>query len=250
VLRRLRDLLHRDLPAVSAPGAPDATAIVLPVLASFAFIVSHYDGNTDTWRSHLASLWKAPQAIEPIVDHLYWYGASLVLFLAIPLLALKLLKEPLGEYGLGLGRWKLGLGGTALLLAVMLPIVLVAARTPAFAGQYPLTDGATKSWPLFWMYEAAYAAYFVSWEYVFRSFLLFGLYRRIGLHAIYFQMMPFALLHFGKPQAETMGSIFAGIALGYLALRTRSFWWGAFVHIAVAFTMDIAASWARLHGVH
>jgi membrane protease YdiL (CAAX protease family) len=244
---RLLLWLHADLPPVTAAGRLDAGAVAVPTAAAALFVVSHYQGNTGTWprlAQHLPDL----GAAAGIASHLYWFGAT-VLFLALaPLAVLWLLGEPFAEYGLGAGHWRLGLRLAALLLALMLPVVLVASRVPAFADHYPLAGAAASSLRLFAVYEAGYALYFVAWEMMFRSFLLFGLYRRVGLAAVYVQALPFALLHFGKPEAEALGSIVAAVALGYLALRTRSFWWGALLHAGVAFSMDVAAAWGRLSG--
>ena len=49
------------------------------------------------------------------------------------------------------------------------------------------------------------------------------------------------MIHFGKPMPETFAAIIAGFALGFLALRSRSFLWGVFLHFAVAITMDVFA---------
>jgi membrane protease YdiL (CAAX protease family) len=133
-------------------------------------------------------------------------------------------------------------------LIVFLPIVFVASRFQAFAGHYPLCSAARDSWGLFLIYELAYAAYFVAWEYLYRGYLLFSLEPSMGKMAVFAQMMPFALIHFGKPEAETFGAIVAGIFLGQLALRTRSFWYGAIIHIAVAVTMDVLTAWPSLTG--
>jgi membrane protease YdiL (CAAX protease family) len=67
----------------------------------------------------------------------------------------------------------------------------------------------------------------------------------MGRMAAFVQMMPFALLHFGKPPEEMLGSVIAGVALGLLALRTRSFWYGALVHAAVALSMDLLVTFAH-----
>jgi len=53
--------------------------------------------------------------------------------------------------------------------------------------------------------------------------------------------IPYVMIHFGKPAAETIGSIIAGIALGTLSLRTRSIFGGVIVHITIAYGMDIMA---------
>lgn len=242
MLRRLGTWLHSDLPA-----RPEAagSGLAIPVAAAALFTVARYHGEVSAFARIAAGLPSLP-AISAISGHLYWFGMTALLLGAAPVALLRLLREPLGAYGLGLGRWRTGLPLSLALLAVMVPVVLVAARFPAFAGHYPLARGATSSLGAFAIYEAGYALYFVGWELVFRSFLLFGLYRRIGVLAVYVQALPFALLHFGKPEAEAFGSIVAGVALGYLALRTRSFWWGALLHAAVAVTMDVAAAWGRL----
>jgi membrane protease YdiL (CAAX protease family) len=58
---------------------------------------------------------------------------------------------------------------------------------------------------------------------------------------VFIQTIPFAILHFGKAQLETLAAVFAGILLGYLALRTRSFWYGWLLHVLVAFSNDVFA---------
>ena len=35
--------------------------------------------------------------------------------------------------------------------------------------------------------------------------------------------VPYTMIHFGKPMPEAIGAIFAGLILGYMALRSRSF---------------------------
>jgi len=244
MLRRLARWLHADLPERPEPAAGGGGAAI-PLAAAVLFTVAHYHGERSAFPQAAAWLPAAPW-LSGVGGHLYWFGMTALLLGLAPVVALRLLREPLGAYGLGLGRWRLGLPLCLLLLAGMVPVVLVASRFPDFAGHYPLARGATASLRLFALYELGYALYFVGWELVFRSFLLFGLYRRIGVLAVYVQTLPFALLHFGKPEAEAYGSILAGVALGYLALRTRSFWWGALLHAAVAVTMDVAAAWGRL----
>ncbi|MFO0582219.1 MAG: CPBP family intramembrane glutamic endopeptidase [Anaeromyxobacter sp.] len=243
-MRALAAWLHRELPPVPLPGRLDAAAVTIPCAAAALLVVSqHHVRPANVSRllaGHDLGAWGS------IAPHLGWFLGDAVLFLLAPVLLLALLGEPLREYGFGPGRARLGLEVAGALWVVMLPAVLVAARTPVFAAKYPLADGATASAGLFLAYEAAYWLYFVAWEALWRGFLLFGLYRRVGLPAIYVLALPFALEHHAKPEPEALGSIVAAIALGYLALRSRSFWWGAVLHAAVASAMDLAAGWARL----
>ena len=47
------------------------------------------------------------------------------------------------------------------------------------------------------------------------------------------------MIHYGKPYLETSGALVAGVALGSLAMRTRSIYSGFLVHVTVALAMDL-----------
>ena len=64
--------------------------------------------------------------------------------------------------------------------------------------------------------------------------------------AIFVMMVPYCMLHFGKPMPETFGAIIAGIVLGFACLKTGSIWLGAAIHIAVAWSMDTLVLLHRL----
>ena len=64
--------------------------------------------------------------------------------------------------------------------------------------------------------------------------------------AVIVQCLPFALLHVGKPELESIGSILAGLYLGVLALRANSMLPCAILHIAAALTMDLLATLNRM----
>jgi membrane protease YdiL (CAAX protease family) len=240
-MRSLFRQLHEDLPPVPLAGRLDAAGAVIAVGAAALYLVYHHHGKPGSM-----SEWMDPGALGGTAVYMGWYLATLVLFLAVPVALLRAMGEPLSEYGLGLGRVRLGAAWAGGLAALMIPAAVVAARFPAFASHYPLAKGALASWAGFVRYELAYALYFVGWEAFWRGFLLFGLYRRIGVASVWVAALPFAMAHLNKPEAEGFGSIAACIALGYLALRTRSFWWGALLHAAVAVSMDLAASLGRL----
>ena len=61
--------------------------------------------------------------------------------------------------------------------------------------------------------------------------MLFGLKRDFGEGAILVQMIPFALLHAGKPEVETIGCILTGLYFGYVAYRTNSIWPVFVIHL-------------------
>ncbi len=69
--------------------------------------------------------------------------------------------------------------------------------------------------------------------------MLFGLKEKFGYYAVFIQMIPFLILHNGKPPAETFGAIAAGLALGILAWRTGSVYYCIFTHAGVMFGIDL-----------
>ena len=85
------------------------------------------------------------------------------------------------------------------------------------------------------------------WEFFFRGFILFAFVRKFGAEAFWLQAVPFALAHIGKPEIETLSTIFGGFAFGWVAYRTRSFVYPFLIHWFVAsFTIVVAAGYAWL----
>ena len=82
----------------------------------------------------------------------------------------------------------------------------------------------------------------IGWEFSFRGFILFAYARRFGPDALWLQAVPFALAHIGKPEIETLSTIFGGFAFGWLAYRTRSFVYPFLLHWYIAtFTILVAS---------
>lgn len=236
--------------------------LVIIAGASALLIISHYQGSTGFFRRTFGSHFSGHPA-SGALPYFWWFGSSVVLYLMAPLALSKVTGGAFTRrYGLGLGDWRAGLKLSLLFLAVMAPVVWIASGFPMFKGAYPLagqhaymlrpsaaagSKAMELSLWLFVLYEAAYFLYFVGWEFLFRGWMLNGLLPRFGRGgAILIQTIPFALMHLGKPEAEALGSIVAGIALGVLALRTRSFWYGALLHGVIAVYMDVLAAWPYL----
>ena len=138
----------------------------------------------------------------------------------------------------------------AIALVVVVPLVLQAGSNEAFINKYPLwrggigRDSAITIGELI-SYELLYIVLFVGVEGFFRGVMLFGTERGLGAYALPLMCVPYVCSHYGKPEIETYGAILAGVALGWLALKHRSVWAGAGVHIAAALMMDGMALSAR-----
>lgn len=160
--------------------------------------------------------------------HAAWRPYSgLLFFLVLPLtIILCVFREHPREYGFQLGDWKAGLTLTFGALIFILPVLwLVVEASPAMQGYYgPLLK---PTLPLYTFLDL------VGWEFLFRGWILFGYARKFGPDALWLQAVPFAIAHFGKPEVETLSTIFGGFAFGWIAWRTQSFLYPLLIHWAI-----------------
>ncbi len=175
-----------------------------------------------------------------VVDsyHTLWGDRLLtrtLLYLVAPLgIILLVFRESPARYGFRLGDWRAGLMWTLGACAGLAVLMAVVARTPAFREYY----GNDASKPLFWLADGLEL---LGWEFFFRGFLLFALYRACGPLALLLQAVPFTLAHIGKPELETLSCIFGGTAFGYIAWRTRSFLYPFLIHWFLALFTAVVA---------
>jgi uncharacterized protein len=183
--------------------------------------------------------------ILPMIDF-YGYGSTgvkaydrLVLYWLIPVLIIVLLfREPLSTYGFQMGDWRTGLKWTVVACVIMAIILWFLARLPGMQTFYGArAQGST----LYIMYIVGLDLF--SWEFIWRGLMLFGMARILGPGAaIFLQAVPFAFMHLGKPDIETLSTIFGGAGFGYVAWQSRSFVYPFIIHWFIAtFTMLVAS---------
>lgn len=102
-----------------------------------------------------------------------------------------------------------------------------------------MTKNDTPEWILATIYELCYGSNFISVELIFRGFLIFAFSRTLGSWAVLPMVASYAFLHFGKPMGETISSIFGGYALGIISYNSRNIWGGIFIHLGVAWLMEL-----------
>ncbi len=172
---------------------------------------------------------------------IYEYLAAFLLMFLLPLLIVRvILKGSPREYGLQWGDTKFGFRFVAIALPLILLAAYVGASDPAVRTEYPLAKSAMQALPLFLIVEMFYLLYYLGWEFFFRGFMLFGLEKSYGtVTAILIQTIPSALVHIGKPASESFAAILAGLAFGYLAIRSRSILYPLILHAAVGIGTDI-----------
>jgi membrane protease YdiL (CAAX protease family) len=175
----------------------------------------------------------------------YWVFILTIFYFVVPAAAIRFLfRESLADYGLNFrverGFWKI----FAFCAAAMLPLVYWMSTMSGFAAKYPffkVYNGDPYLSQAFLIWELIYFAQFFGLEFFFRGFLVHSLKPTLGMYSIFAMTVPYCMIHFGKPPAETLAAIFAGIFLGWLSYRNGNIWLGLLLHCTVAFSMDILA---------
>jgi len=240
--------------------------------AFLLLMVYGYHGNLDILVGILPH-WSAPGVDVgnriPILPWVPWdrelisFIGGAILLVIIPLLIVKFwLKEDVSRYGLRLPER--GKGVTALLIYLFLVVVLspvfyFASKQVSMQEVYPFFKNFT-SVSEFAIYELTYLPFFVTIEFIFRGYLLFGLedmhdtfvYRNqekntnfIGFGLI-IQMLAYTMWHMGKPLPELWGTPVWGLCTGIMTYHLKSIWPVTLAH----WTLNILLDGLILHHLH
>ena len=256
--RELDLAAHEHQKKTLAAGGYNFRPAVLFVVTALVLTLQEYFGGRNFYEEHIKPwlrLVELHQTAEPgglgrlvnlkkyteLYSYGWWAFNRVFGYTVIPLVTWKILfrKDSLLDMGLrtrGLLRhaWIYGL-----CLMVVLPAVFIVSRAPDFASYYPFYKQASRSWFDLACWEAMYFAQFFALEMFFRGFWLSGLRNTLGSGAIFAMCVPYCMIHYGKPYLEAAGAVVAGVALGSLAMRTKSIYSGFLVHVTVALLMDL-----------
>lgn len=171
---------------------------------------------------------------------------------AIPLFLLYLIYDRRSGNGFyGLKFRKVDFRPYAAMLFIVGPLAFAASFTESFLKVYPKFKPEQghlfaeymgwPDWGSLLLFEAAYLSGFLFVELFFRGFLIIGLDKYLKADVVLPMAATYAVLHFGKPLGETVSSVFGGYLLGIFALKGRNIWGGVFIHMGVAFFMEVFA---------
>jgi Type II CAAX prenyl endopeptidase Rce1-like len=187
------------------------------------------------------------------------FGAGMALVVIIPVLLIRFVyHQRLRDFGLGLPRRDrrlLTILSMLTLFTIGLPLFMVSARNAEIRATYPMYRGGFDSLGAFWAYEVGCLAFYIAIEFIFRGYLLLGLYgacrgrtqsfctesmksRMFGSYAIFVSMLSYTAWHLGKPLPELWGTLVWGIAAGSLVIAIESIWPIVLVHWLLNVAMD------------
>lgn len=205
----------------------DWKIVLLTVVSTLLLMIEYYHYPVVPWNK-IIPWWDRTGISMKVLD------GTLLYFIVPMLIILMIFRQKPGEFGFGVGDWKAGLVITLAGIVIITPVLYLFGRgNPSIQSYYkPLASGLP--WNTF--------LDLFGWEFLFRGWLLFGYARKFGPDAIWLQAIPFALAHLGKPELETLSTIFGGFAFGWVAWRTKSFIYPFLIHWFVAsFIITVAA---------
>jgi membrane protease YdiL (CAAX protease family) len=232
--------IDEETPRDPKAGTFDAKILVILFVVAVSLTLQEYVGDRGTFNRWFPI--EGRDQYYELKGFAWWSAWRVAGYLLLPMLVILCLPgERLRDYYISLRGFFRHLPIYLIMFALILPVVIIASDTKAFQHTYPFYKLANRSTFDLVVWELLYAAQFLSLEFFFRGFMLQGLRSRLGSNAIFIMIVPYCMIHYGKPLPETMGAIGAGIILGTLAMRTRSIWGGVLIHVAVAVTMDVLA---------
>lgn len=175
----------------------------------------------------LVMQWYRPVSSLLVINYLFYY-----VLLPVIVIVLGLRDNPL-DYGFRIGEIGIWLKYVLITIIVGFPVLYLGTRSASVQHFY-LKEGLGYTQFLTFTVPELFA-----WEYLLRGFLLFGLKKRFGEASIIIQMVPFVLLHLGKPEAETLSCIITGLWFGWIAYRGKSFWPAFLIHVFI----NLTAKW-------
>jgi hypothetical protein len=135
-----------------------------------------------------------------------------------------------------------------LILLFISPLIYLASLSDDFLAQYPSYNmvflkgiyGVSQTL-IEILYEIEYLLDFINLELLMRGLMVVGMIHILGRNAILPTTIVYVLLHFEKPLAEAIGSLFGGYILSILAYKNKSIWGGIILHIGLAALMELFA---------
>ena len=133
------------------------------------------------------------------------------------------------------------------MLLIMVPLIAAASTQKDFLAMYPRFQKLAyllqpeRGWHKL-LYELSYGTDFFSIELFFRGFLVLAFAKWVGKDAILPMAIFYCTIHFGKPLGECISSYFGGIILGVITYRTRTILGGFYVHVGIAWLMELGGS--------
>ncbi len=219
------------------------TALIMTLL--------EYFGKTNHSIEHFREFFLSFGTIEKVTfaAKLYWVAFGFTIYFLIPWIIIRCRKQKLRDYGLRLPASYSHMWIYLVMLVIVIILAYFASFKPSFQAKYPYYKYFVEEPNLYALFWVGRALRFFALEFFFRGYLLFSLRPKMGDSAFFVSMVPYCMLHFGKPPQETFFAIIGGIIFCWIAARTKSIWGAVVLHVALAMAMDFFSIAQKLNWI-
>lgn len=218
----------------------DKKVVIIFISVAVLQTLSWYFASRQFFRANFLYDYFLDDVNAELYESLYWFLSDFVILLLIPIVIIKaVFKERLNTFGIQLGDYKTGFTGVLIFAVLFIPAAWFLTASEQFSSAHPYLGSAKYSWNIFVIYQLGFLIYMFAWEFIWRGYMLLGLEPKFGYYSVFIQMLPFVILHNGKPFVETLASIAGAWILGVFVFRTRSVLYPALIHFTLMFSMDL-----------
>lgn len=236
--------------AWAQPGAYLAKPAAVLAVTALLFLAHFFWGSERFFARRLLPLVargrRRPRAVEPGSEQAQSLGvyyrriSAFVLYGVVPL---ALIRTMTGESPRGFGlSARLSINPVYLLPLVPLAFLtlLLSSRSAVLHRRYPEVRTAAASGGGFLLSALSYLLYFFGYEFLFRGYLLFGLYRHLGAWKAVLASTAFtALTHLRTPFPVILGSVATGLLFARVVLAAGTLWPVLVLHCCIGIGMDL-----------
>ena len=201
-------------------------------------------------RSLAVHIWLAkqiqPAQLQYFLSRIFWL-LKFPAFLLLIFLVLRLRNTNILQYS-GLNIRYVEFKPFILALLILIPVILTVSFLPDFIDYYPkyrtslaVVSSGLPEFLFVIPYEISYGINLFSIEIIYRGLFLFVMIAYLGKGSLYPMVGVYCLIHLGKPVLECISSIAGGYILGVIALYSKSILGGTFVHVGMAWFLELFA---------
>lgn len=165
------------------------------------------------------------------------FGAMVWMLMVSLIVIWFVFKEKIEDYGWILPKNKSkAVLLTFLSIAILTPIMVFFGTQDSFREFYTLQSVSIGNFLLTSVVLSF--VYYIAEEFLFRGFLFWGLFHKVGYHSFWITSSVFALFHITKPLLEIPFAFFASLLFCYLSFKTKSFVPAFVVHFTIALILN------------
>jgi len=213
-------------------------SIISLAVTIIGFLLFHFITNSGRLNNKFQILFGVKKAME---YRIYFRQITGFIFFALlpSIVFFMLLPQKITDYGIDFSIDKMTVIYIIVLSGLIITMNFFASRNPGNLKKYPLIR--TKVWniKLLILSSMGWIIYLISYEFLFRGFLLFSCVRAFDMWpAIIINILIYSFVHIPQGLKEAIGAIPFGIILCFITLLSGNIWPAVILHVVLAISNE------------